>query len=103
MLTVIVTQRASHSIDEILDYYIENHSTARAEKVLESIDEDFTRIAKSPKSFPVCFDIDKPQENIRQAIVHNTFKIVFRIQVSTIEIIEIFHSNKNPKKLKNIG
>jgi plasmid stabilization system protein ParE len=103
MLTVILTNRASLSFDEIIDYYIDNHSSKRAEKVLHSIDEAFDRIAKSPNSFPVCFDIDKPQENIRQAIVHNTFKIIFRVQVSTVEIIEIFHSSRSPEKLKNIG
>lgn len=102
MLTVVLTNRASLSFDEIVEYYIENHSAARAEKVVESIDEAFTRIAKSPKTFPVCFDIDKPQENVRQAIVHNTFKIIFRVQIETVEIIEIFHSNRDPEKIKNI-
>ena len=61
------------------------------------------KISKSFSIYPVCFDLAKPQENIRQAIVHHTFKIIFRIQKDKIEIIEIFHGNRNPEFLKDIS
>ena len=50
-------------------------------KILDSIDDAFVKIAKSPFHFPVCFDIRTPQTNTRQFLLHNTFKIIYRIQM----------------------
>lgn len=102
MLKVVLTQRAQTSLEEITDYYLSEHTAARTIKVIESIEEAFELIADKPKNYPVCFDIKEPAENIRQIIVHNTFKIVYRIQKDKIEVVEIFHGKRNPVRLKDI-
>ncbi|HRB69083.1 MAG TPA: type II toxin-antitoxin system RelE/ParE family toxin [Chitinophagales bacterium] len=102
MLKILVTERAEISLNEIIDFYLMEHSIERTNKVLNSIDDALTKIAKSPLLNPICFDIRIPQENIRQLILHNTFKIIYRIQSETIEIIEIFHGNRNPELLSEI-
>jgi len=79
MLKVHLTGRAQSSLEDITEYYLFKYSAERALKVVQSIEEAFDKISKSPKQFPVCFDIEMPAENIRQAIVHSTFKIVYRI------------------------
>ena len=101
MLNVVLSKRAENSLEEIIDYYLENYSAERATKVINTFDESFEKIAKSPQVFPVCFDIKKPVLTVRQMIVHSTFKIVFRIQKDRIEILEIFHGKRYPKLLKN--
>jgi plasmid stabilization system protein ParE len=78
------------------------HSAKRAEKVLESIDQALEQIGKTPFSFPMCFDVLEPNENIRQKIVHSTFRIIYRIKPECIEIIEIFHGSRNDEWLKDI-
>lgn len=103
MLKVVLTQRAQTSLEEITDYYLSNHTASRTIKVIETIEEAFKLIADKPKSGPVCFDIKKPVENIRQIIVHNTFKIVYRIHKDKIEVLEIFHGKRNSSLLKEIG
>ena len=99
MLKLVLTQRAENSLEEITDYYLEEHSVERAIKVISSIEEAFYKITASPNSYPVCFDIKKPSENIRQVIVHHTFKVIYRIQKDKIEVIEIFHGKRNPDLL----
>lgn len=101
-MKLVLTERAEHSLNEITDYYLTEHSAERATKILHSIDNAFGKIVGSPKSYPICFDVKNPSENIRQIIVHHTFKIVYRIQKNTIEVIEIFHGNRNPELLKDI-
>jgi len=64
---------------QITEYYLAKHSDKRALKVVQSIEEAFNEIASSPKHYPVCFDVEIPSENVRQIIVQNTFKIVYRI------------------------
>ena len=55
-----------------------------------------------PYAYPVCFDVKKPVKEIRQYIVHGTFKIVYRIKKDKIEVLEIFHGNRNPAELTDI-
>ncbi len=102
MLKLVLTQRAESSLEEITDYYLTEHSFERTTKVIDSVEKAFDKIVASPKSYPVCFDIKQPTENIRQIIVHHTFKIVYRIQKDKIEVIEIFHGKRNPELLADI-
>ncbi|HRG87450.1 MAG TPA: type II toxin-antitoxin system RelE/ParE family toxin [Chitinophagales bacterium] len=102
MLKIIITERAEIALDDIADFYSTKYNIDRAIKVLDSIDEIFLRIAKAPFNFPKSFDIKQPDDSIRQAIVHDTFKVIFQIQDDCVEIIEIFHGNRNPELLKDI-
>jgi len=102
MLNIFVTERAEETLSEIIDFYLSESSIERPEKVIDSIDDAFIKIAKYPFHYPVCFDIRTPQSNIRQFILHDTFKIIYRIQPDTIEIIEIFHGKRNPEIIKDV-
>jgi plasmid stabilization system protein ParE len=99
---VVLTRKAEDSLMDIVDYYLLRYSAKRAAKVLESIEDAFEKVGVSPMLYPVCFDIRKPNANIRQIIVHHTFKIVYRIQGDLIEILEIFHGKRNPDLLQEI-
>ncbi len=102
MLQIVVTERAELSLNEIIDFYLIEYTVERTQKVVNSIDEAFFMISKSPLHYPVCFDVKVPQENLRQFILHNTFKIIYRIQSESVEIIEIFHGKRNPDEIKDI-
>jgi plasmid stabilization system protein ParE len=102
MLKVLLTKRAEDSLSEIIDYYLARYSPERAAKVVESIDEAFVRISHKPLNYPVCFDVTHPVENTRQIIVHHTFKIVYRINKDTIDVLEIFNGKRNPGLLRDV-
>ena len=102
MPVLVLTASAESSLEDITDYYLTIHSPQRAIKVIESIEDAFDKIIKSPNFYPVCFDIAKPVSDIRQIIVHNTFKIIYRISPNKIEIIEIFHGSRDPGLLKDV-
>jgi len=102
MLNIFVTERAEESLLEIVDSYSSEYTIEITKKILDSIDDAFAKIAKSPFHHPVCFDIRTPQANIRQFLLHNTFKIIYRVQPDTIEIIEIFHGKRNPEIIKDV-
>ena len=102
MLKVLLAKRAEYSLSEITDYYLTRYSAERASKVIESIDEAFHKIGTHPLNYPVCFDIKEPVAHIRQIIVHHTFKIIYRINGDSIEILEIFHGKRDPGLLIEI-
>ncbi len=99
---LIVMPRAKSSLEEIGSHYLSEYSLQRALKVIDSIKKAFIDISKSPKRNPVCFDIENPSELIRQIIVHNTFKIIYRIKEDNAEIIEAFHGSRDTNLLKDI-
>jgi plasmid stabilization system protein ParE len=101
-MRLVLTQRAESSLEEITDYYLAKHSPERATKVIHSIEAAFDKIIASPKNYPVCFDIKEPNASIRQMIVHNTFKIIYRIGNGKIEVLEIFHGKRNPELLSEV-
>jgi len=103
MLKIFITDRAEQALLEITDFYIVENVTGKTAEVLNSIDVAFRKIANSPTSYSICFDIRTPQENIRQYILQDTFKIVYRIQEDVIEIIEVFHASRIPDLLEDIG
>lgn len=103
MRNLLLTSRAEKSLEEIVDYYLEFHSSERAIKVVQSIEDAFAGICKAPYNYPVCFDIKNPVDNVRQIIVHHTFKIVFGIRENNIEVIEILHGRRDPKLIEDIS
>lgn len=100
MLPVKLSQRAEFSLQDIVDYYTSKHSVSRASKVVKSIDEGLNAIAKAPNRNPMCFDLETLDSSIRQYIVHNTFKIIYRIEHEQISVIDIFHGKRDPELLK---
>ena len=102
MLKVILTEDADATLEDIIHYYLTEHSTGRAAKVVQSVDLAFEQISKAPLRFPKCLDILEPDENVRQIVVHSTFRIIYRIKPDYIQIIEIFHGNRNDQLLKDI-
>ena len=102
MLPVLLSARAKSTLIEISDYYSDQFPVERALKIIASLEECFEKIAASPKAFPVCYGINNPPENKRQAIVHNTFKVIYHIGKENIEIMEIFHGSRNPELLREI-
>ena len=103
MFKIVVTENTEQSLNEIIDFYLTEHTIDRTQKVLNSIDEAFVKIANSPFHYPICFDIRTPQSTIRQFILHDTFKIIYRIQTDVIEIIEVFHCSRNPESIHDIN
>jgi toxin ParE1/3/4 len=98
-LKLIITQRAELSLANIIDYYLSEYSSERAMKVLQSIEGSFIKISSTPFAYSVCFDLAEPSENIRQIIVHSTFKIIYRVTLDRIEVLEIFHGSRDNSNL----
>jgi plasmid stabilization system protein ParE len=85
MLNIFVTERAEESLSEIIDFYLSKYTIERTKKILDSIDDAFIKIAKSPFHFPVCFDIRTPQENIQDNLFY-TILLKLSIEFNLIQL-----------------
>jgi len=58
---------------------------------------------RAEKSLEEISNLAKPVAHNRQIIVHDTFKIIYRITRDRIEVIEIFHGCRNPGLIRDIS
>jgi len=56
-------------------------------------------IAQNPFLFPKLPDIVTPQLDLRRALVHRTYHIVFIVDGQDVFIVRVFHGSRNPAQL----
>lgn len=91
MQKIDISKKALDSLFEI-EYYLRlRESEKRADKIMESIENQIDIIPLNPFQFPIY----KNKKAIRKAIVHRTYIIVFEIFDSYIKILDIYHGKRN--------
>ena len=95
---VIISNRAKESLKTIVDY-IKKDSPSAAEKVRKALIKE----AKSLKVHPGRYSkeeqlIDKPG-NYR-SLVKWHYKIVYKVEEKEVQILNIFHTSRNPTVIK---
>ena len=93
-----ISPLANLAMEEIFDYYSEFESETRAIKVYQSIINEIEHIGKSPFSYKVYENVKDVRNTLRRATVHHTYIIIFEVLDDVIEILNIYHSSRNPSK-----
>jgi plasmid stabilization system protein ParE len=89
-------KEAEYDIQEAFDHY-QLELEGLEHRFLTAIENQVDFIAKYPLAFPVKY------KNYRQARISKTFPfvIIYAIEDSTVLIISVFHTSRNPKSWKN--
>ncbi|MDX2190270.1 MAG: type II toxin-antitoxin system RelE/ParE family toxin [Bacteroidota bacterium] len=80
---------------EIEFYLREFEGDKRAEKVVQSIEKELINIQANPLHYPKFDKIFPTNENIRKAIVHRTYIIIFELINESIFVLRIYHGKQN--------
>ena len=99
-MLVKLSYQAQLRIAEITDYYLFNESTERTQKVLESFEESFSKIAINHTDCKKYLSEVFSNLNIRIFKHYNTYHIYFMVIDDSIIIAEIFHLKQSGNKLK---
>jgi plasmid stabilization system protein ParE len=93
------TKQAKGDLRKIFTYILKTNSRERAVYVIGGIKEEAAKItlfpakhAKEPEDIP---------GNIRFAVKWS-YKILFTIEEEHVNIVRVFHTAQNPKKLKDL-
>jgi plasmid stabilization system protein ParE len=97
------SENSVQTLKEIYNWYKEDYSISRAQKVVKSIRKSATEIAKNPYHHPQCFKVLNPNTNIRNCLVYNTFWIVYEIKNNQINILDIISGYQNPDLYQKIS
>jgi plasmid stabilization system protein ParE len=92
---VIWSPAALNDLENILDYLNHNWSETIVNKFINNIDDNIGLIIEDPIIFPLIND----ELKIRKSVItkHNT--LFYRETSSEIQIIRLFDSRQDPKKL----
>ncbi|HEY4324611.1 MAG TPA: type II toxin-antitoxin system RelE/ParE family toxin [Mucilaginibacter sp.] len=90
------TERASDEYERLMDYLLSEWGEQISLRVRKEIDQTITRIQNSPEHFPIFRKIKK----IRRCVASPQTSVYFKLAENVVEIISVFDSRQNPRKLK---
>lgn len=93
-MQIRLTSRASKEL-EAAAYWYEEQSRGLGSEFIRTIDASLLRICRAPTLYPVAFD------DMRRCLIKKfPFGIFFVLEQDHIVVISVFHSRRDPKKLK---
>ena len=93
---IIWSPTAETDLISVLNYLNEKWSVLVVNQFINKVDSFVNLIAEEPKLFPI---INK-KHNIRKCVLTKQNTLYYREDKDSIDIIRLFDSRQNPKKLK---
>ncbi|HXH19042.1 MAG TPA: type II toxin-antitoxin system RelE/ParE family toxin [Chitinophagales bacterium] len=98
---IVIKEYALDQLQQEYYYYAENYSLDYAEKFRLEFFKRVSKILPLHLSHPECRFL--PTKNhIYRNIVWGNYLIVYKVKKKVIEVLCLFHSKQNPKKLKRL-
>ncbi|MEQ9051573.1 MAG: type II toxin-antitoxin system RelE/ParE family toxin [Marinoscillum sp.] len=101
MAKIIWTKRAFGQLERNIKYIKEEQGISYAEVVLNKILFSTAQLQGTPKMGKVEPLLEHKKSEYRFLIVWS-YKIIYRVATDRVVISRIFHTSRNPKKLKGI-
>ena len=92
--SIFLTERAQAEYYATLSYLSEDWSIQEALKFSGKVDDALERIKLKPKTFPI------HSRSVRKFVVDKNNIIFYRIEINQIDVLSIWATKRNPKKIK---
>lgn len=97
-MEVRLGERALHRMREIYDSFYEVSGYHSAENILGRIKETYDRLAV----FPYIGKREPGMENYRSIVCHHNYKIVYRVELEVVYVIDVWDCRQNPDRMKDL-
>ena len=101
MVKVVWTNRAFGQLERAIKYIKEEQGISYAETVLTKILKSSELLERTPKMGRVEPLLEHKKSEYRFVVVWS-YKIIYRVAKDKIVISRVFHTSRNPNKLKGI-
>ncbi len=91
---------AEENLKNIYDH-IKEDSPKNAEKVVAEIVTLSKALNFSPFRYQECIELTT-KTKIYRKLTYRPYKIIYRVKAKRVEILSIFHSSQNPKKIARL-
>jgi plasmid stabilization system protein ParE len=92
---IIYSNLATKTIDDNLNYLINNWSIKSSAKFLDKVDKTIVLLLENPEFYPFW----NTSNNIRKAIIVKQITLFYKVKENTIEILLFWNNYQNPEKL----
>jgi len=93
---VRLSSRALHKLENLLDYLEKEWTLKVKHTFILKLDKSFKQIQKLPDSFPESEKV----KGLRKCVVTRQTTVFYKFTESQINIVTIFDTRQNPKRLK---
>lgn len=93
---IIWAPAAEKDLQNILDYLNENWNRKAVFSFIRRLESQIELISQDPQIFPII----QKQLQVRKSVITKHNSLFYRITKSSVQIIRIFDSRQNPKKLR---
>ena len=92
---VVFSAEANENLKNTIEYLVENWSIKYAQKFIMTLDKKIKSIKLFPYSYPQI-----PQKEIHKCVVTKQISLYYRIKQDCLEIVTVFDSRQDEKKLE---
>lgn len=95
---VIISPLAANDFEELYEYLYNEFGQASVESFHKKWVDFLTVVSLHPRIFPIL----NKRKNLRKHAIHPKTLIVYKTSYKTIEIVTLFNTLQNPKKLRKL-
>lgn len=92
---IIYSNLATETIDDNLNYLINNWPIKSSTKFLDKVDKTIILLLENPEFYPFW----NASKNLRKAIIVKQITMFYEVKQDTIEILLFWNNYQNPEKL----
>jgi len=100
-IEIVVKEYALIQLEEEYTYFFKEYSEKYADTFFDAFFKVIENILPHYLSFPECRFL-KTKNKIYRNIIWGNYLIVFKIGKKKIEVLCLFHTKQNPRKLKTV-
>ena len=101
MVKIIWTKRAFGQFERSIKYILEDQGLIYAKIVHEKILESISFLSQHPQLGPSEPSLKHKKANYRFLVVWS-YKIIYKVDSDKVTIARLFHTSRNPRKLKGL-
>ena len=96
MRKVKISKTAESKLEKLFDYLLAKWSLKVKNEFIEKLDKKIKIIKNQPESFPE----SERKKGLRKCVITKQTTLFYRFDAKAINIIAIFDTRQNPKRLK---
>ncbi|MDW5287957.1 type II toxin-antitoxin system RelE/ParE family toxin [Formosa sp. PL04] len=93
---IIISKTAEKKLESLFKYLIDNWSVSAKNEFIKKLDSSLENIKAQPELFPE----SKKGKGLRKCVITKQTTLYYRFTSSQINVVTIFDTRQNPKKLR---
>ena len=100
---IIISTEFIINLTRVKNYSEELFGKAVSDKFVKEIRQKIAFLSKQPDANPKNRFLESTEKKTYRNIIYKSYCILYSVNASTIDVIDIYHSARNPEYIQSIG